>query len=122
MSLVNLREILKSVVESKMPNLECRVARLEGKISEIEVDVATIKEKIDGVSEVLQERRRQADHIVDTLDEIKEQISILNMKLFGYKNTAIAILKTTITMTTFFSAVGAAIWALVTLVFNEVKK
>lgn len=105
-----------------MPTLECRVSRLEDKMSKQEVSLAAIVEKLDGVGEVLHERRRQADRTSDILELIQQQISDMDKKLFGYRSTALAVLRTTIVMTTFFSAVGAGIWAIVTLIFNEVKE
>lgn len=81
--------------------------------------MAVVDEKMVNMSDVLQERRRQTDHIEDLMGDIAKQVTDINTKLFGYRSTVLAILRTTITMTTFFSAVGAGIWAIVTYIFDE---
>jgi hypothetical protein len=105
-----------------MPDLENRIDKVEESAKNIIVTMATLKTQVDDMHEILQERRRQADVIMVSIEHINKEISAINNKLFNYKSTALTILKTTIAMTTFFSAVGAAIWAIVTVIFNEVKE
>lgn len=92
--------------------LDKHIYLTNSKFIQIEQDMLSIKES-------LVERRRKEDRIAETLLDIQKKVDSIQTKLFGYKSTALAILRTTIVITTFFSALGAAIWAVVTKLYEH---
>lgn len=89
-----------------MPTLECRVNAIETKTEKLIADVATIQE-------TMIERRRQADKTQEVLEQIQATLADIQQTISSARGFVQGVTKTVLIVTTFFSAVGAAMWAII---------
>lgn len=95
-----------------------RMDEYESRLSLFEKD---IRNELDLLKESREHLRRKEDEIHSIVHDMQATILSIEHRLFGYKNTVLVILRTTIYVTTFFSALGAGIWAVVTEIYHSSK-
>ena len=86
---------------------------------DLERRMSIVETKLEYHNEILQERRRQTDKMEEKQDLIVDKLTNLESKFNGYKWFVFGMLRTIILISTFFSAVGAAAWALVTTLYGK---
>jgi Mg2+ and Co2+ transporter CorA len=86
-----------------MATMETRLTRVEEKV----------EHQQEQIQESMIERRRQSDDTHQVIQEMQKDIAQIKQFIDQANGIISGVTKTVLIITTFFSAVGAAIWAIV---------
>lgn len=89
-----------------MQNMEFRISVLEHKTDKLITDVS-------GIQDAMIERRRQADKTQEVLEQIQATLGDIQQTISSARGFVQGVTKTVLIVTTFFSAIGAGVWAVI---------